>query len=368
MLKERITPFQATILIVHAITPTSILVVPTIAIGAAGQDAWMTIILAWVCSLVCVGLYVSINRHNPGMPFIAFLEKRFGRAVGVVVGLVLAQYYFSSLTTIVRELADFLSDKVLLSTPMLMTGAVAVFVGMYSAAKGVEVIARAGILMFVVGALILVGSDLLEIGQMNLKFLTPVAQAPANHVVLGSMPAIGWLSEASVLLLLGPYLTKPGKAWKVGFWGVTLSAVYLMNAVVIVVLVFGAELPTMMTYPSSAASEIIDYDFVERVDMFFIFAWVGTVYLKICVFAFGMMHCFQAVFKVRKEKPFHVSLGVVVLLTALYSWTSNVYLIQHQRYASTPFLLVLNIALPLLLLVGVLATNKRKRPVQGGTS
>lgn len=325
----------------------------------------MTIVIAWVCSLACVGLYVLINKHNPGMPFIAFLEQRFGRVLGIVVGLLLAQYYFSSLTTIIRELIDFLSDKVLMSTPMLMTGAVAAFVAMYAAAQGVEVIARAGVIMFIVGALILVGSDLLEIGQMNLKFLTPIAEASANQIALGSMPAIGWLSEASVLLLLGPFLSKPGTAWKVGFWGVTLSAIYLMNAVVVVVIVFGADLPTMMTYPSSSVAEVIDYDFVERVDMLFVFAWVGTVYLKICVFAFGTMHCFQAVFKVRNKRPFHVALGVLALLTALYSWTSNVYLIQHQRFASTPFLLALNIVLPLLLWLGVLATKKRKAITEG---
>lgn len=367
MLKERITPFQAALLIVHAITPTSVLVVPTITIGFAGQDAWMTIIIAWVCSLVCVGLYCLINKHNPGLPFIEFLEQRFGRVISVIIGLVLIQYYFASLSTIIRELIDFLSDKVLVNTPLLLTGAVVVFVGMYAAMHGLEVIARAGVLMFFAGAIILFASNMLETAQMHLKYLMPIAEASAKHIALGTMSAVGWLSEASVLLILAPYLSKPKAMWKTGFWGVTLSAIYLLNVIIVVVLVFGAELPTMMTYPSMAVAELIDYNFIERVDILFIFGWVGTVYLKVCVFTFGLVHCFKSVFRIRNEKPFFVSLGVLALLTGLYSWTSNVYLIQHHRYALPSYLFTINILLPLLLWLGVLATKKRQ-PIAEGSS
>ncbi|MBO9600249.1 MAG: endospore germination permease [Cohnella sp.] len=357
---QQISALQATILLVHTITPTAMLAIPSIAIGSAGQDAWISIVAAWVCGMGFILLYSRITRYNPGVPFLKFIEERLGRVVAVIVGLVLAQYYLSTLSVIIRELIDFLSDAVLMRTPLLVIGGVAVAVAVYSAIHGLEVVARTGIFVFGVSGFLFFAHILLLTDHIHLKYLLPIGEVPVNHIVRGSLPAVGWFSESSVLLLMAPYVSRQAAIRTIGLWGMSLSALFLLCTVVAAIVVFGPSLPGMMAYPTAAVAETIDYDFVERMDVLFIFSWIATVYLKICVFFFGTVHCFRSVFGVRNRKPFYIAFGILALLTALYSWESNVKLSEYQRYAIVPFKLSMNVVLPFLLLIALWITKRLK--------
>ncbi len=362
---QQISAFQATILLVHTITPTAMLVIPSIAISEAGQDAWMSIVAAWACGMGFILMYSRIVRDNPGVPFLEFVEQRLGRAVALIVGLVLAQYYLSTLSVIIRELIDFLSDSVLIRTPLLVIGGVAVAVAIYSAIHGLEVVARTGVIVFGVSGILFFAHIVLLVDHLHLKYLSPIGEASINHIVSGSFPAVGWFSESSVLLLMAPYVSRQAAIRTIGLWGMSLSALFLLAAVVVAILVFGPSLPGIMAYPTSAAAETIDYDFVERMDVLFIFSWIATVYLKICMFFFGTLHCFRSVFRVQHRKPFYVAFGLLVLLTALYTWESNVKLSEYQRYAIVPFKLSMNVVLPFMLLLALGITRRLKQRAGG---
>lgn len=350
----------------NTITPTSIIVIPIIAVGAAGQNAWMTIVLSWLFGLLCVPLYSAINRHNPGLPFLQFLEQRLGRFVSVVVGLLLAQYYYATLAAIIREFTNFLSDEVMITTPLFVLGAVTILVGLYAAFQGIEVIARIGVIVFAFVMVFLAAGLSLESTLMDVHRLLPVGGTYWGRIAVGSLPASGWMTEASVLLLLLPFLKKPSDMGKIGFWGITLSGISLLATVLASLLILGPTLPAMLNYPTFAISELIEYgNFLERVDMFFICVWMAAIYMKVSIFFFCALHCFKTTFRIRADKPFGIGLALLTLLTSLYTWTSNVYLFEHQRYAMTPFLLVMNVLLPILLWIGIAATKRKKTKPEG---
>lgn len=363
---QKLSTLQSTILVMNTITPTSIIVIPIIAVGSAGQNAWMTILLSWLFGLLCVPLYCAINRHNPGQPFLEFLEQRLGRFVSFVVGLLLAQYYYATLAAVIREFTNFLSDEVMLTTPLFVLGAVTILVGLYAALQGIEVIARAGVIVFAFVMVFLVFGLSLESTLMDVHRLMPVGGTYWGKIVVGSLPASGWMSESAVLLLLLPFLKKPGEMGKIGFWGVTLSGLTLLATVLASLLILGPSLPAMLNYPTFAISELIEYgNFIERVDMAFICVWMAAIYMKVSIFFYFTLHCFTSTFRVRAKKPFGIGLALLTLLTSLYTWSSNVYLFEHQRYAMTPFLIVMNFLLPILLWIAIAATKGRKTKAKG---
>ncbi|MDF2721646.1 MAG: hypothetical protein K0Q59_1321 [Paenibacillus sp.] len=361
MPQVRISTFQAVVLLVHTVTPTAMLVIPAIAIGAAGQDAWMTTLVAWACGIVFVLLYSHMNKSNPGTPFLSYVEKRLGRAVGVIVGLLLAQYYFSTLTTIVRELIEFATDAVLLKTPLIVVGIVTVAVAIYIVSQGIEVIARAGVIVLGLSAFLFALHIVLLMHQMHIQYLFPIGEAPIQRIASGSLSSIGWFSECSLLFLIAPMLVNPSAARKVGLWGVSLSAAFLLNTVLVSILVFGPTLPGMMTYPTSSVAETIQYAFVERLDMLFIFSWISAVYMKVGVFFYGTMHCFNHVFRIQNRKPFIVVIGIFALLTAMQGWKSTSDLSEYQHTTLPPYLLSMNVALPFLLWLCLSVAKRTKR-------
>lgn len=360
--KVKISNMQAIFLVSNAITPTATLVLPTVALAAAGQDAWISILLSWTAGLCMVLLYASISRQNPGVPFLTLVEYRMGRVVSIIVGIALAQYYMTTSALIVKEFADFLSDEMLKSTPLLVLAGICLLVSMYAVSLGIEVIARVSFIVMMGSLTFLMIGIVMEFNLFEYRFLYPIGEASFQQLVRGGMNASGWMSEASILLLLSPYLIKPAHARKIGVIGVLFAGMQIFLITLVVIFSFGPELPKMMKYPAFATTEAIKYGaFVERVDLIFFSAWIATIYVKLCIFLFGTVHCFVHVFRIRSEKPFLWGLGVLILLTALYSWQSSAQFGQFQHYVPTPYLFTMNVLIPFALWVGM--QWKKQKPL-----
>ncbi|QMV42129.1 GerAB/ArcD/ProY family transporter [Cohnella cholangitidis] len=358
--KEKISTVQAIFLVNNAITPTAVLVIPTIAVGAASQDAWISVIAAWVIGIVIALIYGSVCRRNPGLPLMALIEKRFGRAVSVIFGVVIVQYYLSTTAVVLRECLNFLSDELLHETPLIVIATVILLVIWYAVAEGIEVIARISAIVYV-GTLVFLTLGMgMQFNQMKLKYLFPIGEATLPQILQGGIPAIGWISESAFLLLLVPYISKPALASKIGIVGISIAAVQMLVVVLMVLFVFGPELPKLLAYPTFATAEIIKYGrFVERVDLIFISVWIPTAFIKICVFFYGTVHCFSHAFRIRDEKPFQIVLGILILLTALYSWPNNSAFNHYQQFVSGPILQMFNIVFPVVLMLALMWKGRK---------
>jgi spore germination protein KB len=77
------------------------------------------------------------------------------------------------------------------------------------------------------------------------------------------------------------------------------------------------------------------------------------MYMKLCIFFFGTVHCIVHLFRIRFEKPFLIAIGVLVLLTAVYSWPSNASISEYQELTSGPILFLVNALLPFALWIGL---------------
>lgn len=365
-MKQQISTAQAILLLVNTIIPTAILTVPSIAIGSASQDSWISIIIATACGIIFALLIAAVSRQNPGMPFFSFVESRMGRTVSIIVGILLVQYYMITTAVASREFVNFLTEKAIPNTPIFFLIAVSLSIALYAVSQGIEVIARVSFIVFVISIIFLPITVGLLMNQMHLHFLLPVGTTPFTHILQGGSSVYSLLSEVSILLLLSPYLTKPSDVRKIGVWSVIIAGSELLIFAMMIILVFGPKLPMLMKYPTFTLIESVEYGrFVERIDSLFIAVWIATAYVKICIFFFGTMYCFVHTFRIHYEKPFLIVLGLFVLLTALYSWPSNSSLVDTLKYASTPLLLTFNVLLPLALWIGLRFT-KRKKLTQGG--
>ncbi|WP_372636834.1 endospore germination permease [Cohnella sp.] len=364
---EKIGSIQAAVLISMAITPTAAIVIPTVSIGASGQDAWLSVLAAWPLGIGFALLYGSLSRMNPGVSFFSWLDSRLGRAVSVIAGLLLAQYYLSVASVTIRELVNFLSNELLQKTPVAVLSAVPILIAVYAASGGIEVIARISALVYVGMIMFLALGIGLELNQMQPQFLFPIGDAPLPRLVESGLPSVGWLSEASLLFILAPYLSKPRRSTAIAIAGVSLAAVQLSLIVLLVLLQFGPELPGIMAYPAFAAAEIIKYgSFVERVDLIFICVWVATVYVKLCIFVFGTVHCFTHSLRIKAAKPFLWTISLLIFLHSLYSWSDEATFLHYQKSVSTAFLITCNVIVPALLWLGL--KIKRRPPASAGES
>jgi spore germination protein KB len=195
-----------------------------------------------------------------------------------------------------------------------------------------------------------------------LGHLLPLFETPMNKIVLGGFAPISWLSEVSVILLLAPFLKQPSKVRKAAFFGVTITGLSLGWTILGTIAVFSAKLLPVYDYPTFSVFRIIEVaNFIERIDVFFIAVWMGTMVMKLTIFMFAGFYCFCQTFRVQEKKFFLLPYGVLILSFSINAWSGSIDYITHQLYTVQSYLLFFNIAIPLLVYFTVFLKNRAKR-------
>jgi spore germination protein KB len=360
-MKQKITSFQAILLVMSTILPTAILTVPYHVVRFSKQDSWISIVIATIVGVAFASLIASICRQNPEQTFLGWLQGRLGRKLGTCIGILLTYYYFLTAFIILREFTNFLSENVLTRTPSYMLMIVTVGVALYAVSQGIEVIARINLVVVFAALLVFLITAILLAKGVHPRFLFPFWDQPLSVIIQGGILPGSWLSEVAIVLLVAPFLNHPQEAGKVGISGVILAGVVLSVFVVAAVTIYGPNLLTHMSFPTFNMIGIIQVGrFLERVDILFISIWICLMYVKISIFMFGAFHCFVQTFRIRCEKPFLFALGLLAVLSSLYAWPKTPYFNYFITFALAPYLLAFNVILPLFIRLCLCVTNMKR--------
>lgn len=361
-MKEKITSFQVSALIMFTIAPTGILLLPGAITALAKQNAWQSAALGTLIGIAIALLIGYICNQNPGMPLMNWLERRFGRWVCIAIGLFLARYYITVSVVSLNEFSKFISDEVLHRTPQWMTMTIIMLVVLYAVGQGIETIVRVNMITFLLSILLIAAGALLIMKNMHVKPLLPLWEGSFTPVLKGSLLPASWLSEVGVLLLLAPYLREKKSAIRTGIAGVALAGAAIGVTVAVSIATFGPNLVPLITYPGFFIVSVIELgSLLERLEIVFISIWLLTMYLKLSVLMFGASQCLLQTFRIRSERPFLLALGLFVVLTALSSWGNAADFYTYTVKTGFLDLLFSNALLPALIAIGLWLTAKRTR-------
>ncbi|WP_139991004.1 GerAB/ArcD/ProY family transporter [Paenibacillus paridis] len=366
-MKQRISNLQAIAIVVNAIVPSSILFIPSYVIQISKQDGWITVLLALAAGLLFAYAIGSVARHNNRASLMAWLESSFGRWVAFVIGLVLCAYYFITAATMIRQFANYMSEQIMMNTPLFMLVGIIVLVSVYMVSQGIEAMGRVHFIVLVLVLLFVAINIVLLWEQYDFKQFLPILEvAPVRHIPAGIMP-LGWFSEIATLLLLVPFLDKKDSVIRIAVWGTLLAGIMVTLITAVTIAVFGTKIIGALSYPAFAAIGTVEIgQFVERVDVLLLSAWTASMFAKVSVFLFGFFHVLSHTFKMKSHLSLYVAGSALVMATALYSWPSNIVVAEFSYTTLSLFFLISNYGICCILWCALLFTRRKSGTGEAG--
>lgn len=361
-MKQQISTLQLVAMLYNTIVPTAILIVPSVVLAHAHQDAWISILSAMLIGIGIAALTGTIAARNPGLAFPAWLSQRFGRVVGLIVGLALTFYYISISSVILKEFTNILTDQILLETPTVVIMILIMAVAGFAVYYGVEVIARLNGVVTSITIAAYVLSFFMFVDLIDFNELQPVMDHSLSKIAYGGLLPLSWLSEVAIVLLLAPYLKKTANAMKAAIWGTALAGFHLAITVALCITVFGPILPVQFRYPSFSMIEVIKMgSTLERLDIMFVAFWLCTIYTKIMLFLFGAYHCLTNTLNLKPSRPILFAICLLILMTAATSLQGQAKFDLDSQHVTPYELLAMNVLLPCLIGLGLIMFKKHTR-------
>lgn len=315
----KITSKQASWLVVSLILSTAILLLPSIVVGQAKQDAWLSVILTTINGLLLAWLVVTLGLRFPDKTIIEYSQDVLGKFFGKLIGALYIFWliYFESL--VVREFGDFLITSIMRETPLLVFIIAIVFVAWFTVIQGLEVIARTNefLLPFVVGSILLI--VILVSKDINFKLLLPVFENGFIPIIKGAYTPTSWFGEIATMLMIIPYINSPQKTKKAFAIAVLVVGFLLLIGGIASLGVLGSAQSAALEFPFfSLARTIKLVNFIERLDTIIMALWVTGVFIKVTLPFYAITLALAQWFNLKKYQTLALPVGILLVALGVF--------------------------------------------------
>ncbi|ADE69268.1 Spore germination protein YndE [Bacillus megaterium] len=319
MEKAKISATQLFILMVLFELGSALLV--PLAMGAK-QDAWLAILIGMLCSFFFFLIYHKLYSYYPDLLPTEYMQKILGKVLGTLLAFIYIVYFLYDASRVLRDFGEMLLTFAYPDTPLFIANALLMLVIIYITRKGIEAIARSGELLFIFMYFLAIAGFILIIssGLIDFKNLQPVLKEgilPVAKVALTETLYFPF-TEAIVFTMLLPYLSNPKKANVTMLCATGLSGINLIITMIINISVLGVDLTTRSQFPLLSTVQTIQVaDFLERLDVFFMFAMVIGIYFKVSILFYASIISTATLFKIKSPSRLAYPLGIIVLFLSI---------------------------------------------------
>lgn len=332
----------------------------------AKQDAWLAILFGMTGGCFLFLIYYALYRYYPDSLPTTYVQSIVGKPFGRVLAFLYIIYFAYLAARVLRDFGEMLLTFAYQETPLFIVNALLIITVIYTVRKGIEVLARAGEILFLFMYVLAVTGFILVIvsGSVDLNNLKPVLEKGILPVV-----RVAWsqtiyfpFGEIIVFAMILPYLQHSKKAKITGLCALGLSGINLAIVMIVNITVSGVDLVLSSQFPLLNTIQIIQVaEFLERLDVFFMIALVIGGFFKIGLLIYAIVIGTADLLNIKEPSLLAYPIGVIILflsITIARSFSEHV----QEGLQVVPLLLHLpfQVLLPLLLLIVAFFRNRNQ--------
>lgn len=345
---------------------------PILTAVPATRDAWISAWLAVAVAVLITLVPYNLLKRFPGQTVFAVNRRVLGTWLGGLLNLLYAALFLHAAAVAVRMFSEVFVVAMLPETPVWAINVMVAILAWHGTRQGVEGLGRMADLVgpgIVLTVLILAP---LDANRMDLSRLLPVFEYGPGPMLLQSLTPIAIFGETAwTVLLIMPYMQRPGETVKAFLVGSAINGVMVSFGAALLVAALGPALIDLDLFPTVTAVRLIRVaEFLTRVEWLLAALWMGAMYVKLALLFRGVVGALGEGLRLPLRS------GVLVLLTAGVSvvWAQRVFtdtvalMTQFRPEKWLPPALALQLLFPLLTLTVAWFRRMRGVPQQTGAA
>lgn len=280
---QRVPFFEVILLAITVVISTAVLFLPYLTARAAGQDAWLSVLLAGGIAIIpawCVGVVMARFPHKS---IIEALPTLLGNVLGKALGFGLLAVFFLAALLVVWQLEEFIIGTLMPETPGIAIRITFVLAVVYTVLHGAVPLLRTNVYIMLVGIFVVGLVIGLPMARMNPGYLLPVLEQGPNPMLEGAALLFGWICQVPVVIMMfhrfveNKFLKGAGVKSIKGVMVVTLA---LLVGALGTIATFGPRQTASSYYPSFAVASIISVGaFLEHIEVTFVGVWIAAMFV-----------------------------------------------------------------------------------------
>ncbi|MBP1966313.1 GerAB/ArcD/ProY family transporter [Paenibacillus aceris] len=322
---------------------------------AAGEDGWISVILAGACVNVLLIIYVALCKRFPGKNFYEFMPLILGKWIGNAVNAFYT-FHFLFLSCLVLLMEMLFVELWILpfTNPWLVIAANFVIL-IYFAKERLPVIARYNTMVTFL-LILMVAMMLTSFYTMDYRYLLPIGQKGWTAIIAGMKSSVITFLGFELFLIVSSEVQSNGKSMLTPvLWANTMATIFFLVVVLLCFLNFSPESIPFIPQPVPYYLNGISLPFLERMDLIFLSVWLVKVTASLISYMYAAGKGFGYWFHNNEHRKAMYYLVPIVCLVG-FAWRSEKRIAFLQKV--TEYESFILIGLPVLLFLFVWLKGK----------
>ncbi|MED4223801.1 endospore germination permease [Neobacillus cucumis] len=358
--KGRISNIQAAMLAITALTIIGHLILLTLVLDQSRQDGWLAGIFGSLLSLIGIIALSKLSQRFPGLTLIEILFQHYSW-IGKIIGIVYLIYFYIMAVLGVRLFGE--AYKIIMSeTPLWAFVAIILLLTAFIVYMGLETLARLNQIMLPVLVIIAITVVLLTFGNdKDYANLLPIMGNGVIPVAKGSLSVMGWFGEFVVLGMVLPYVQRPEKLVKTGFYAAAITLLFFIGPITGPVALFGPAEAAKMSFPTFSEVRYIEAgEVLNRFDSIAILFWTVGLMIRISLFFYGLSLGTAQILRISTYQPLVVPMGWLIGVGAILFSKNFTELTEFLFKTYVPLNILMGVVLPLLFFLWAMVIRRKK--------
>jgi spore germination protein KB len=341
---------------------SAIVFIPNPLTAAAGNDAWISMTLAYgfgIIMLTCV-LYLH-NRHD-GASVIAYSRKLIGRTATYPVGLLYILMLFFAACAVNASIGDFFTSVMMKRTPSYIFHTIGMLLSALTARSGIRVMARMFFLLLWLMLFFSLLVMILAIPIYQPAMLLPLFENGIKPMLHGLFISAGFpFGEIVIFAMLLPFVRlQAGQSIsKALYASYSFSALMLIVPTICTIMAFGPAAGYFNYSLYRLSIEIHIVELFQRMEAIIGIALILGSYMKATLLLFIIYQCLIQLFNLKDDHVLMYPLSVTCIFLSATMFQSPADF-QEQVYTIWPFTVIV-VGGGLILLFTLITWIKHRR-------
>ena len=358
---QRIRAFQLFFIILGTQISVGILGTPRYVFADAHQDAWLSIIIAFLYMLIVIwAMFLILNQYE-NTDIFGIQVDIFGKWIGKLLGTIYILFFVAGLLTVLLSYIQVVQVFLFPTLPSFMMGLLLLILVIYSVLGGIRVIVG---VVFIFGLLLPWVFGLLydPITRMETAHFLPMFEASLTDLFKGAKTTAYTFLGLEILFFIYPFVENKQNAKLPFYLGTSVSSFIIFVTTIISIGYYSPNDLELMEWPVLSLFKSVSFSFMERFDYFVVAEWIIVVIPTMILLMWAITYGTKRLYAIPQKTTLYV---VSILLLLICTFTKTNYQIQKvvDIVAKVGFWIVF--VYPLILLPIVLIKKKLQKSKGG---
>lgn len=326
----------------------------------AKVDSYLCLLIAGIVGILLVLSLFLIFDYEPNLNIADKIRKIYGNFFGNILNLILIICFFIISIVAMFNLSNFITSQFLRDTPLIVISIVFGFLIIFINFKGIEVITRTSLILYVLCFLFFIFSIIGLFSQFEVSNLKPFLEFGISKPLKGSLYNLLFNIVPIFLITIVPKnkLSDKKNFKKIIFGYYFVSVLIKFLLILFTIGILGIELASIYQYPEYMVMKRINIlSFIDRIENVLTIQWMFGLFISI---SFIVYYISNTVKTNNISKKFPIILVILIIICADKFFQNNI-VFNNFSYTFVPYVMGCILFIYLLVVVGIILKKNVKK-------